>query len=73
MEYWENRIGANQSLYEQIQNDIDLLEKKGQIAGESYYQAQINVEKEHLAHLKAQRAEAEEFLNDYAEGSEEWF
>lgn len=73
MDYWENRIGANQSLYEQIQNDIDLLEKKGKIAGESYYQAQIDVEKEHLEHLKAQRAEARGFLDDFAEGTDEWF
>lgn len=73
MDYWENRIGANQSLYEQIQNDIDLLEKKGQIAGESYYQAQINVEKEHLAHLKAQRAEAAKFLEAETPGTERWW
>lgn len=73
MDYWENRIGANQSLYEQIQNDIDLLEKKGKIAGESYYQAQIDVEKEHLEHLKAQRAEARGFLDDFAEGTDEWW
>lgn len=73
MEYWENRIGANQSLYEQIQNDIDLLEKKGQIAGESYYQAQIDVEKEHLRHLKDQRDEATEFLKGEKRGTERWW
>lgn len=73
MEYWENRIGANQSLYEQIQNDIDLLEKKGQIAGESYYQAQIDVEKEHLEHLKEQRKEATAFLEKETPGTERWW
>lgn len=73
MDYWENRIGANQSLYEQIQNDIDLLEKKGQIAGESYYQAQIDVEKEHLQHLKDQRDEATEFLKGEKRGTERWW
>lgn len=73
MEYWENRIGANQSLYEQLQNDIDLLEKKGQIAGESYYQAQIDVEEEHLQHLKDQRDEATEFLKGEKRGTERWW
>lgn len=73
MEYWENRIGANQSLYEQLQNDIDLLEKKGQIAGESYYQAQIDVENEHLRHLKDQRDEATEFLKGEKRGTERWW
>ena len=73
MDYWENRIGANQSLYEQIQNDIDLLEKQGKIAGESYYDAQISVENERLQHLKNQREEAREYLNDFEEGSEKWW
>ena len=73
MEYWENRIGANQSLYEQIQNDIDLLEKQGKIAGESYYQAQIAVENERLQHLKDQREEATKYLNQFAPGSEKWW
>lgn len=73
MDYWENRIGANRSLYEQIQNDIDLLEKKGQIAGESYYQAQMNVENERLEHLKKQREEAGEYLKQFDPGSEKWW
>ena len=73
MDYWENRIGANRSLYEQIQNDIDLLEKKGQIAGESYYQAQMAVENERLQHLQAQRDEARGYLDDFAVGSDKWW
>lgn len=73
MDYWENRIGANQSLYEQIQNDIDLLEKKGQIAGASYYQAQIDVENERLQHLKDQREEATRYLERFDPGSEKWW
>lgn len=73
MDYWENRIGANQSLYEQIQNDIDILEKQGKIAGGSYYAAQIEVENEHLQHLLDQREEARGYLDDYAEGSDEWW
>jgi flagellar biosynthesis chaperone FliJ len=73
MEYWDNRIGANRSLYDQIQNDIDLLEKKGKIAGSSYYEAQIKVENERLRHLKDQREEARGFLDDFAVGSEDWW
>ena len=73
MDYWKNRIGANQSLYEQIQNDIDLVEKKGQIAGESYYDAQIAVENERLQHLKDQRVEALTYLDDFERGSEKWW
>lgn len=73
MEYWENRIGANKSLYEQIQNDIDLLEKKGQIAGESYYEAQQKVEEERLAHLKQQRTAANDYLKQFDEGSDKWW
>ena len=43
MDYWDNRIEANEAKYEQIQNDIDWLEKQGKIADASYYQDQINL------------------------------
>lgn len=73
MDYWENRIGANQSRYEQIQNEIDLLEKQGKRAGEGYYQEQIKLENERLKLLEAQKAEAKKFLGTFKEGSDEWF
>lgn len=73
MEYWENRIGANQSKYEQLQNEIDLLEKKGQKAGKDYYLTQSTIEEERLSLLEGQKAAAESYLKIFAEGSEEWF
>ena len=73
MDYWENRIGANQARYEQLQNEIDLLEKQGKIAGKEYYQEQIELENERLALLQAQKAEALRFLGTFKEGSEEWW
>ena len=73
MDYWENRIGANQAKYEQIQNEIDLLEKKGKIAGKEYYEEQINLEDQRLKLLEAQKAEAKKFLGTFAEGSDEWW
>lgn len=77
MEYWENRIGANQSRYEQLQNEIDLLEAKGQKADASYYQEQIALEKEREELLLGQKQAAEDYLEmlEFAgkEGSEEWW
>lgn len=73
MDYWENRIGANQARYDQIQNEIDLLEKKGKIAGKEYYEEQIKLENERLKLLEAQKAEAKNFLGTFKEGSDEWF
>jgi uncharacterized membrane-anchored protein YhcB (DUF1043 family) len=73
MEYWENRIGANQAKYEQIQNEIDLLEKKGQIAGKEYYEEQMILEGQRLHLLGQQKAEAEKFLGTFKEGSDEWW
>ena len=58
MDYWENRISANQAKYEQIQNEIDLLEAKGMRAGEEYYQEQIELENERKSLLEQQKAEA---------------
>ena len=73
MDYWENRIAANQAKYEQIQNEIDLLEKQGKTAGEDYYKKQIELENERLKLLEGQRAEAKKYLGTFKEGSEEWF
>lgn len=73
MDYWENRIGANQARYEQIQNEIDLLETKGQKAGAKYYQEQIKLENQRLDLLTKQKAEAKSFLSTFTEGSDEWW
>ena len=73
MDYWENRIGANQARYEQIQNEIDLLEKQGKTAGKEYYEEQIRLENERLWLLEQQKAEAQKFLGTFREGSEEWW
>lgn len=73
MDYWENRIAANQARYEQLQNEIDLLESKGQKADASYYEEQIKLENERLSLLQQQKAEAESFLGTFKEGSEEWW
>lgn len=73
MDYWENRIAANQAKYDQVQNEIDLLEAKGQRAGEQYYQEQITLEEERQSLLEQQRAEAYEYLDTLEEGSDEWW
>ena len=73
MDYWENRIGAEQSRFEQVQNEIDLLEKQGKIAGEDYYQEQIDSEERRLDLLQQQKAEAEKYLGQFKEGSDEWW
>ena len=73
MDYWENRIAANQAKYEQIQNEIDLLEKKGMKADASYYQEQIKLEGQRKILLEGQRAAAQAHLKTLKEGSEEWW
>ena len=73
MDYWENRIAANQAKYEQLQNEIDLLEAKGQKADASFYQEQIKLENERKWLLEQQKAEAQAFLDTLEEGSEEWW
>ena len=77
MDYWENRIAANQAKYEQLQNEIDLLEKKGQKADASYYQEQIALENERLELLNGQKAAALTRLQEIeaagGEGNEQWW
>ena len=73
MDYWENRIAANQAKYEQLQNEIDLLEAKGQKADASFYEEQIELEKEREWLLGEQKKAAEAHLATLTEGSEEWW
>lgn len=73
MEYYENRIGAEQSRFEQIQNEVDLFEKQGKIAGEAYYEEQIASEERRLSLLQQQKEEAQKYLGTFKEGSDEWF
>lgn len=73
MDYWENRIGANQARYEQLQNEIDLLETKGQKADVSFYEEQIELENQRLFLLGEQKKAAQSHLATLEEGSEEWW
>ena len=77
MDYWENRIATNQSKYEQLQNEIDLMEKKGQKSDASYYEEQIKLENEHRWLLEQQKKEAQAYLDQIIsagnEGSDEFW
>ena len=73
MDYYENRIAANQAKYGQIQNEIDLLEAKGMRAGEEYYREQIKLEGDRKVFLEDQKAVALEYLSTLKEGSDEWW
>ena len=77
MDYWENRIAANQAKYEQLQNEIDLLEAKGQKADAAYYEEQIKLEGQRLELLNGQKQAALDRLAvvEVAEGkgSENWW
>lgn len=73
MGYWENRIAANQAKSEQVQNEIDLIESKGQKADASFYEKIIELENERKWLLEQQKAEAQSYLATLEEGSEEWW
>ena len=73
MDYWENRIQANQAKYEQIQNEIDLLESQGMRAGDEYYNQQLELEQQRLDLLQNQRDAAAAHLATLREGSDEWW
>ena len=81
MDYYDNRIEANQAKYDQIQNDIDWLESQGKMADADYYRDQLDLltegeaSKEQLLtdKLEAAKDRLEELKNTNKEGSEEWF
>lgn len=81
MDYWDNRISANQAKYDQIQNDIDWLESQGKMADAGYYKDQIDLmttvedSKEQLLtnKLNAAKDRLQELKNASKEGSDEWW
>lgn len=83
MDYWENRIAANQAKYEQLQNEIDLMEAKGQKADTSFYEEQLRLTEERRKLLEGedgkggQKGAALAYLKELEaagkEGSEEWW
>lgn len=81
MDYWDNRIEANQAKYDQIQNDIDWLESQGKMADANYYKDQIALmtegEESKTAFLNNKLAEAEARMRELEaagkEGSDEWW
>lgn len=81
MDYYDNRISANQAKYDQIQNDIDWLESQGKMADANYYRDQIALmtvgenSKEQLLtdKLNAAKDRLQELEATGKEGSEEWW
>lgn len=73
MDYWERRISASEARYQQVQNEIDLLEKQGKHASAEYYQEQLMLLEQKKALLESQKAEAQAYLNTFTVGSDEWF
>ena len=64
MDYYDNRISANQAKYDQIQNDIDYLEKQGKMADANYYKDQI-------ALLTEGKESKQELLKDKLQGAKD--
>jgi len=81
MDYYDNRISANQAKYDQIQNDIDFLEAQGKMADANYYKDQIALltegEESKEAFLEAKLQGAADRLRELEaagkEGSDEWW
>ena len=81
MDYWDNRISANEAKYDQIQNDIDWLESQGKMADANYYKDQIALitegEESKTALLNNKLAQAAARMRELEaagqEGSDEWW
>ena len=76
MDYWENRIGAAESRFEQVQHEIDMLEATGKKAGAGYFTEQLDIlagDGGKLSLLNQQLGEAKLALTQVPEGSDEWW
>lgn len=82
MDYWENRLSANQARADRLENTIDLLEQKGMKASAQYYRDQMTLLNSvdpndgvdsKLELLNGKLAAVVSRLNETTEGSEEWW
>lgn len=73
LEYYDNRLAANQAKQEQIQNEIELAEQMGMKADKSYYDEKLKLMAEQETLLKQKKADLLVELNKTTEGSDEWW
>ena len=82
MDYWENRIQANQARADRLQGQIDLLEQKGMKASADYYRDQMTLLNSvdpndgvdsKLELLQGKLDTVTTRLGQVTEGSEEWW
>ena len=74
LDYYNNRIAANQAKQEQIQNEIELAEQMGMKADKSYYDEKLKLMAEQEALLQQKKADLLVELNKIDDvGSDEWF
>lgn len=73
IDYYSNRLSANQAKQEQIQNEIDLAEQMGMKADKSYYDEKIKLMEEQEALLQQKKADLLVELSKVTEGSDEWW
>ena len=74
LDYYDNRLSANQAKQEQLQNEIELAEKMGMKADKSYYDEKLKLMAEQEALLQQKKADLLVELNKIDDvGSDEWF
>ena len=73
IDYYNNRLSANQAKQEQIQNEIDLAEQMGMKAEKSYYDEKLKLMAEQEALLQQKKADLLVELNKAEEGSDQWW
>lgn len=71
--YYDNQVGILDNDEKDIQNQLDLIEARGDIVNKGMYSSMSGIEQQKIAEYKNELADLQKKQSTFAQGSDEWY
>lgn len=71
--YYDNQVGILDNNEKDIQNQLDLIEARGDIVNKGMYSSMSGIEQQKIAEYKNELADLQKKQSTFAQGSDEWY
>ena len=71
--YYDNQVGVLDNDEKDIQNQLDLIEARGDIVNKGMYSSMSGIEQQKIAEYKNELADLQKKQSTFAQGSDEWY
>ena len=71
--YYDNQVGILDNNEKDIQNQIDLIETRGDIVNKNMYSSMSGIERQKITEYKNELADLQKKQGTFAKGSDEWY